>query len=65
MSAPNTATGSPFSILLFQAPLPQGPLEGLNNKIKTLKRQAYDFQDGEFFKRRIQGVHEASCTFTG
>ena len=27
-----------------------GPLEGTNNKIKTLQRQSYDFQDREFFK---------------
>ncbi len=30
-----------------------GPLEGTNNKIKTLKRQAYGFRDLEFFKLRI------------
>ena len=27
-----------------------GPLEGINNKIKTMKRQAYGFRDKAFFK---------------
>src|SRR5262249_21016880 len=27
-----------------------GPLEGTNNKIKTMQRQAYGFRDQEFFK---------------
>jgi hypothetical protein len=28
-------------------------MEGTNNKIKTLKRQAYGYRDQEFFKLRI------------
>ena len=35
-----------------------GPLEGTNNKIKTMKRQAYGFRDQEFFKLKILGIHE-------
>ena len=27
-----------------------GPLEGMNNKIKVLKRKAYGYRDKEFFK---------------
>jgi len=34
--------------------LSTGPLEGTNNKIKTLHKMAYGFRDIEFFKRRIQ-----------
>ena len=30
-----------------------GPLEGTNNKIKTMKRQAYGFRDHEFFILKI------------
>src|SRR5207302_2116440 len=30
-----------------------GPLEGTNNKIKTMKRQAYGFRDHAFFKLKI------------
>jgi transposase len=35
-----------------------GPLEGTNNKIKTMKRQAYGFRDKEFFKLKILAIHE-------
>lgn len=42
-----------------------GPMEGTNNKIKTLKRQAYGFRDLEFFKLRILAIHEARYAFTG
>jgi len=27
-----------------------GPMEGMNNKIKVLKRKSYGFRDNEFFK---------------
>jgi len=30
-----------------------GPLEGTNNKIKTIKRMAYGFRDMELFKLKI------------
>ena len=33
-----------------------GPLEGTNNKIKTLQRQAYGFRDHEFFKLKIYAL---------
>jgi transposase len=36
-----------------------GPLEGTNNKIKTMQRQAYGFRDQEFFKLKILAIHEA------
>jgi transposase len=36
-----------------------GPLEGTNNKIKTMKRMAYGFRDMEFFKLKIMAIHEA------
>jgi transposase len=35
-----------------------GLLEGTNNKIKTIKRQAYGFRDMEFFKLKIMGLHD-------
>ncbi len=52
-------------IAYFSHRITTGPLEGLNNKIKTLKRQAYGFRDMDFFKLRIKGVHEARYAFTG
>lgn len=42
-----------------------GPLEGVNNKIKTLKRQAYGYRDIDFFKLRILGLHEAKYALVG
>lgn len=42
-----------------------GLLEGLNNKIKTMKRQAYGFRDTGYFKLRIYDLHESKYAFTG
>jgi transposase len=42
-----------------------GPLEGTNNKIKTMQRQAYGFRDKEFFKLKIYAIHEAKYALVG
>jgi transposase len=42
-----------------------GPLEGTNNKIKTMKRQAYGFRDKEFFKLKIMALHLTRYTLIG
>jgi transposase len=42
-----------------------GPLEGTNNKINTMKRQAYGFRDSEFFKLKIMALHQAKYALTG
>jgi hypothetical protein len=34
-----------------------GVVEGINNKIKTLKRQAYSFRDMLYFKLRLYHLH--------
>jgi transposase len=49
----------------YDHPISSGPMEGTNNKIKTMKRQAYGFRDMEFFKLRIMGIHEAKYAITG
>jgi transposase len=49
----------------YDHPITSGPLEGVNNKIKTLKRQAYGYRDVEFFKLRIMAIHEAKYSLTG
>jgi transposase len=41
------------------------PLEGMNNKIKTLKRQAYGFRDNWYFKLRLYFIHESIPAFPG
>jgi transposase len=42
-----------------------GPMEGTNNKIKTMKRQAYGFRDREFFKLKILAIHESKYELVG
>jgi transposase len=42
-----------------------GPLEGTNNKIKTMQRQAYGYRDHEFLKLRILGLHESRYALVG
>ena len=42
-----------------------GMVEGINNKIKLLKRQAYGFRDMEYFKLRIYNLHESRYSLIG
>ena len=49
----------------YDQPISTGPLEGTNNKIKTMKRQAYGFRDKEFFKLKILAAHEAKYALLG
>jgi len=49
----------------FQHRISTGPLEGLNNKIKVLKRQAYGFRDQAYFKLRLYFIHESVPAFAG
>jgi transposase len=42
-----------------------GPLEGTNNKIKTMQRQAYGFRDHEFFKLKIYALHTTRYALVG
>jgi transposase len=49
----------------YDFPISTGPLEGTNNKIKTMKRQAYGFRDMEFFKLKIMALHEAKYALVG
>ncbi len=46
-------------------PITSGPMEGTNNKIKTMKRQAYGFRDEVFFKLKILAIHETKYEFVG
>ena len=49
----------------YDHPISSGPMEGANNKIKTLKRQAYGYREQEVFKLRILGINEAKYSLTG
>jgi transposase len=49
----------------YRHPISTGPLEGTNNKIKTMQRQAYGFRDKEFFKLKIYALHETTYALVG
>ncbi len=45
--------------------LSTGPLEGTNNKIKTMQRKAYGYRDMSFFKLKIMALHETKYALVG
>lgn len=49
----------------YDHPISTWPLEGINNKIDTLKRQAYGYRDMEFFGLRIKALHSSKYALTG
>ncbi len=49
----------------YNYPISTGPLEGTNNKTKTMKRQAYGFRDLEFFKLKIMAIHKTKYALIG
>ena len=49
----------------YDHPISTSPLEGTNNKIKTMKRQAYGFRDQEFLRLKILGIHETKYALVG
>ena len=49
----------------YDAMITSGPMEGTNNKIKTMKRLAYGFRDREFFKLKILAIHETKYELVG
>jgi transposase len=52
-------------IAWYDHPISTGPLEGTNNKIKTLQRQAYGFRDQQYFTLRIYSLHETKYALVG
>jgi transposase len=49
----------------YDVMISSGPMEGTNNKIKVMKRQAYGFRDQEFFKLKILAIHETKYALVG
>jgi transposase len=47
----------------FKHRITNGKTEGINNKIKTMKRQAYGFRDMEYFKLRLYSLHKVNHSF--
>lgn len=42
----------------YDCRISNGKLEGINNKIKTMKRQAYVYRDMPFFKLKLLSLHD-------
>lgn len=49
----------------FDHRISNGITEGVKNKIKTLKRQAYGYRDMEYFKLRLYHLHKQTTALTG
>lgn len=49
----------------FTHPITSGTVEGIINKIKTIKRQAYGFRDIEYFTLRLYHLHTQRYALSG
>ena len=49
----------------YDYPISTAPMEGTNNKIKTMQRQAYGYRDKEFFKLKIFAIHQTKYALIG
>jgi len=49
----------------FDYRITNGKMEGINNKIKTLKRQAYGFRDKAYFRLRLLHLHAQKIRLAG
>ncbi|MGH8335952.1 MAG: ISL3 family transposase [Gammaproteobacteria bacterium] len=49
----------------WRHPINNGRMEGTNNKIKTLNRQAYGYRDEDFFVLKLLGLHESRYKLSG
>ncbi len=59
------AIDRPMVLAFFDYPISTGPLEAVNNKIKTMSRQAYGFRDRDFYALKIMAIHEAKFALVG
>ena len=48
----------PYILAWYDYHISNGPTEGINNKIKVLKRQMYGFRDDEFFTLKLYALHD-------
>lgn len=56
---------APGILAWYDYPISTGPLEGTNNKIKTLNRQHYGLRDGDFFTLKLYQLHQAKYALVG
>lgn len=48
----------PFILAWYDHTISNGKIEGTNNKIKVLKRQAYGYRNDEFFTLKLYALHD-------
>ena len=46
----------------YDCHLSTGKVEGINNKIKVMKRNAYGFRDEKYFTLRLYALHDCRIT---
>jgi len=56
---------APGILAWYDHPISTGPLEGTNNKIKTMQRQHYGLRDQEFFRLKIYALHRTKYALVG
>jgi len=49
----------------YDYPISTGPLEGTNNKIKTLQKQSYGLRDKEYFTLSLYALHRTKYALVG
>ena len=48
----------PYILAWYDYPITNGPIEGINNKVKVLKRQMYGYRNDEFFTLKLYSLHD-------
>ena len=46
----------------YDCPISTGKVEGINNKIKVMKRGGYGFRDERYFELRLYALHDCRIT---
>jgi transposase len=49
----------------YDHPISTGPLEGVNNKVRTLQRTAYGFRDRTYFRLKLHALHTTRYELIG
>lgn len=45
-------------LVWYDCPIATGKVEGINNKIKVMKRVAYGFREERYFELRLYALHD-------
>ena len=63
MSLANTINAAKKEILAwYYGRLSPAKVEGINNKIKVMKRNAYGYRDDDYFKLRLFALYDCRIT---